>query len=241
MNLEPNFQIDIIGITMSILAWCLIGYFVYRIRKKQSERIPVWKIVIVVLVGLLSFSFNLDVFDTPIRLSILPLGVWIMYLFKGNIERWQKYRLFAWLGFWANFLFLLFAFIAIPIHHGFYPKNEPATYIGNIEKASIINIHPSGEELALSKENLLNHLTQLKQDTVYSEEWYEDTYMNKESNEGKERFPYQLMGISAKWGSGLHPIIYIEEDGKGILITTSREQLYFRSEVSMLLRKGELK
>ncbi|MGG0720506.1 hypothetical protein ABE096_23440 [Robertmurraya massiliosenegalensis] len=237
--MELDFQIDIIGITMNILVWCLIGYFAYRIRKKQMVGIPVWKIGIVVLVGLFSFSININLFDTPVRLPILPLGVWILYLFKGDVERWQKYRLFAWLGFWANFLFLLMTFISIPIHHGFYPKSDPATYIGNVEKAFIINIHPSGEERVLNKEILLNQLSQLKEDTVYSEKWYEETYMNADLNEGKERFPYQVIGVSSKWGSGLQPSIYLEEDGKGILILTSSDQYYFRSEDSMLLRKGE--
>jgi hypothetical protein len=64
--------------------------------------------------------------------------------------------------------------------------------------------------------------------------WYEETYMNAESTKTKERFPYQLIGTSPEWGSGFLTIIYLEEDGKGILLSTSNKQLYFRSEDSII-------
>ena len=47
-------------------------------------------------------------------------------------------------------------------------------------------------------------------------------------------FHIYLLEASSKWGSGLHTIIYIENDGKGILISTPQEQLYFRSEDSLI-------
>ena len=73
----------------------------------------------------------------------------------------------------------------------------------------------------------------MRQEEVFSDQWYEDTYMT-ESNKRNERFPYQLIGTSSKWGSGLETIIYIEDDGKGILLSTPKEQLYFRSEDSFI-------
>ena len=79
-----------------------------------------------------------------------------IFVLKGKDERWQTYRSFAWLGFCANFLFLASTLIAIPFHHVIYPKDEPSTYISNVENASILNIHPSAKDLSLNKESLLN-------------------------------------------------------------------------------------
>ena len=100
--------------------------------------------------------------------------------------------------------------------------------------ASILNIHPSAKNQSLNKESLLKQLHTMRQEMIYSDQWYEDTYMKTESNKRGERFPYQLIGTSSKWGSGLHTIIFIEDDGKGILLSTPKKQLYFRSEDSLI-------
>ncbi len=213
----------------------IIAYFAHRTYKKQMVKPKKWKIFIVILAGLFSFSINWNMFDTMIKLPILPLGVWILYfVLKGKDERWETYRTFAWIGFWANFLFMAAALIAMPIHQVIYPKDKSATYISNIENASIINIHPSAEEVSLNKGSLSKPFHTMEKETIYSDQWYEDTYMNTKLNKRSERFPYQLIGTSSKWGSGLHTIIFIENDGKGILITTQKKQLYFRSEDSLI-------
>lgn len=234
MEINFNFTINAVAIVTGILAWGFIISLAYRVYKKQSVRPKVWNILLVMFVGLFSFSFKWNMFDTMVKFPILPLGVWILYFIKGREERWQTYRSFAWLGFWANFIFLGSTLIAIPFHHMIYPKNEPSTYISNVDNASILNIYPSAKGWSLNKESLLNQLDTMSQETVFSEQWYEDTYMNAESNKSNERFPYQLIGISSKWGSGLYTIIYIEDDGKGILLSTPQEQLYFRSENSII-------
>lgn len=178
-------------------------------------------------------------FDTLIKFPILPLGVWILYfVLRGKNESWQTYRAFAWLGFWMNFLFLVSTLIAIPIHQIIYSKEEPSTYLSNIKNASITTIHPSAKESSFNKESLLTQLHTLQQGTIYSDQWYEDLYMNPETEQRDERFPYQLIGTSSKWGSGIETMIFIEEDGKGILIATPRKQLYFRSEESVLEEGG---
>lgn len=235
--IESN--INIIDVIMSILAWCSIGLLAYRINKKQPVRLKVWKIVIVIWVGLCSFSINWNLFDTQIKFSILPLGVWILYLFlKRNKERWEKYRSYAWLGFWGNYIFLVATLISIPVYDVVFSESDPSTYISNVEKASIIKIHPSAHDLSLNKERLLNQLSTLKKDSVYTEEWYHEVFVESDLNNREERFPYQLIGTSPKWGSGLETAIYIEADGRGLLISTFKNQLYFRSDDSMLV-KGE--
>ncbi|WP_040205318.1 hypothetical protein [Neobacillus jeddahensis] len=234
-----NFDLNAIGVFTGILAWSVIGFFAYQIYKKQMVKPKVWKILMAILVGLFSFSINWNMNETMFRIPILPLGVWILYFFcKGKAGRWQTYRTFAWLGFLMNFVFLFLTLVSIPIYHMIYSENEPSTYISTVENASIITIHPSAKNPTLKEEKLLKQLSSMSQEKIYSNQWYDDTYKNHELIDRKERFPYQLIGASPKWGSGLNTIIYIEDDGKGILISTPKKQLYFRSEES-ILERGE--
>lgn len=234
MDITFDFTFNAIAIITSILAWGVIFLFAYRIYKKQTVRPKIWKIFIVIYVGIFSFSLNWNMFNTMLKVSILPLGVWILYfIFRGKDERWQSYRSFAWLGFLANFIFLASTLITIPAHHAIYPKDEPSTYLANFDHASIINIHPSAKERSLHKENILKQLYSMRQEMIHRDQGYEDMYLNNETNKRNERFPYQLIGTSSKWGSGLQTMIYIEEDGKGIIISTSTNQLYYRFEDSL--------
>ena len=165
MEINFNFTINAVAIVTGILAWGSIIFLAYRVYKKQSVRPKVWKILLVMFVGLFSFSFNWNMFDTMVKFPILPLGVWILYfILKGREERWQTYRSFAWLGFWANFIFLASTLIAIPVHHVVYPKDEPSTYISNVGNASILNIHPSAKDRSLNKESLLKQLDTMRQE-----------------------------------------------------------------------------
>ncbi|MDI2587309.1 hypothetical protein OR571_09400 [Psychrobacillus sp. NEAU-3TGS] len=226
---------NIIEVATSILAWIVIGTLAFRIYKKQVEHPKAWKIIIVILIGLFSFSIKWNVFDTLIQIAILPLGVWILYaILKRKEGCWKKYRPFAWLGFWANFIFLSTTLIAIPINHFVYPENEMKTYISNVESASIIAIHPSAKETSLIKEDLLKQIHNLKEKQFFSDKWYNETYMNTEANKRSERFPYMLINTSPKWGSGLITNVYIEGDGKGLLVVTPKKQFYFHSDQSLL-------
>lgn len=235
MDFSFDFTFNLISTLSFMLALGVITSIAFRIYKKQVVKPKIWKIFIVTFVGLFSFAIEWNMFHTMFRFPLLPLGVWILYFFlNGKGERWQTYRLFAWLGFWANFIFLLSTLLAMPIHQVIYPKGEPTTYIATIDHSSIINIHPSAKEQILNKDSLLKQLPTMRQETINSAQWYQDIYLNTESNITSERFPYQLIGTSSKWGSGLHTIIFIENDGKGILISTPKEQLYIRSEDSLL-------
>lgn len=226
---------NIMEVVSSLLAWICIGIIVFRLYKKQPVKPKLWKVLIVLFVGLFSFSVNWNVFDTMVQISVLPLGVWILYAFLNRKkERWKQYRSFAWLGFWANFIFLASTLITIPINYLVYPENDPATFISNVENASIINIHPSAKESTLINEDLLKKIHSLKEEVFFSDEWYNETYMNTEANKINERFPYMLMNTSPKWGSGLITNVYIEGDGKGLLIVTPKKQFYFHSDHSLL-------
>lgn len=187
------------------------------------------------LVGLLSLSMNWSLFDTILKLPILPLGVWFVYfVFRGKNESWQRYRSFAWLGFGAKFIFFALSLLSIPVHHVIYPADQLSVYISNVENADILNIHPSAKDKSLNRVSLITQIDTMRREAIYSDQWYNETYMNTEPNKRNERFPYQLVGTSPKWGSGLQTLVYIEDDGKGLLLSTPKRELYFRSNDSFI-------
>ena len=145
-----------------------------------------------------------------------------------------KYRWFAWLGFSASFLFLAATLLAIPIHSLIYPQNEPATYLANMNDAAVTAIHPAGEDVTLNVNMLRDSLAAFSREEVQMFEWYEQMQSEPDPQKRKERFPYLLTGVKPKWGSGIPTLIYLEEDGKGILITTPKKQLYFRSQQALV-------
>lgn len=218
---------------MIVLGWIVIGIIASRLYKTRLEKPVIWKLIVVLLVGLFTFSVNLNVFGQVVQISILPLGVWILYaLLSKNKATWQKYRPFAWLGFMANYILLIFLLVGILVNHLLYPGNNLSTYISNVEDAYIINTHPTANESSLIKGNLIASLQGAKQQDYFSNSWYNETLIGP--NKTTERFPYMLANTIPKWGSGLRTTIYLEKNGKGILITTQEKQFYFQTENSLL-------
>lgn len=234
MTVNFDFSLNFVEALMAILMWGILGFLAFRIYKKQPGKPRVWKVVVVLWVGLFSFSIDWNMFDTLVKFPVLPLGVWILFfILRNKEERWERYRAFAWLGFFANFLFLAAALATIPIQQAAYPVHDAATYIADVKNASVMAIHPSGQDVTLNREELRGQMSSFKKKEIYSERWYMETYENP-APIPKERFPYLLMGTEPKWGSGLDTIIYVEADGKGLLVTTAKKQVYFRSNVSLL-------
>ncbi|MBT2693726.1 hypothetical protein [Bacillus sp. ISL-55] len=229
-------------IVLNLVAWSAIFILARRIYSRQDVKPIIWKLAIVIFVGLFSFSINLPYMDQLIKLAILPLGVWILYGIysrKNEGKSWEKYRKYAWLGFFANYIFLAVSLINPLIHSAIFPANEISTYLSDINKGKIIQTHPSAENKILDMDSLLVQLDSFKEEAVYSEKWYYEAFESAgELSKAEERFPYQLAGTEAKWGSGIEPMIFVEHDGKGILISTGQKQVYFRAEKS-LLKKGE--
>ncbi|MCC3358477.1 hypothetical protein [Bacillus sp. REN16] len=224
-----------ISLFFLLIGWAVITTLTVRMYRKQNVKIKYWKMIFVIWVGLFSFSFNASMFQTIIKIPLLPLGVWILYFFLRSKEgRWERYRRFAWLGFLGNFIFLGLAFVTIGFQHVLYPPDKLSTYISNVDSATIVNTHPSAEEVTLQKDILMEQLPSMEQTEFFSDKWYGETYMSGEENQRKERFPYQVFGVKEKWGSATHSVIFIEEDGKGLLIATPKKQYYFRSDDSFL-------
>lgn len=230
------------GIVLNLVAWGAIFILARRIYNKQDLKPIIWKMAIVLFFGLFSFSINLPYMDQQTKLAILPLGVWILYGIYSRKEEgisWDKYRKYAWLGFFANYIFLAVSLINPLIHSAIFPANEISTYLSDINKAKVIQTHPSAGSKILDRDSLLVQLDSFKEEPVYSEKWYYEAFESAgELSKAEERFPYQLAGTEAKWGSGIDPMIFVEQDGKGILISTGQKQVYFRAEKT-LLKKGE--
>jgi hypothetical protein len=234
VDFNVEIPIDVFGILFSIVAWALIIFWTYRTLRKKQVKLKIWKVAVFTIVGIFSFSVNFSIFGTLVKFSVLPLGVWILYgwYFKSKKNTWIDYREFAWIGFFSNFFFLLATISSTLVHGVMYPNNEPTTYISRVDKASIIHIHPSGNYQTINRIKLQKQIEKMEQATIYSEKWYEETWQGETPK--YERFPYQLLGVLPKWGCGIQAIIYIEKDGKGILIDTPQKQVYFRSEEAFL-------
>ncbi|WP_213367810.1 hypothetical protein [Mesobacillus boroniphilus] len=227
---------------MNLLAWGAIFILAWRIYSKQSIKPKIWKMTVVIFLGLFSFSINLPYMDQQIKLAILPLGLWILYGIYSRKDEgisWDKYRKYAWLGFFANYIFLAVSLILPLMHSGIYSNSELSTYLSDINKGFIIKTHPSAADKILDRNSFHVQIDRIEEEPVYSEQWYQEAFeAGIERSKLEERFPYLLVGTEARWGSGLHTKIFVERDGKGLLISTDQKQVYFRAEKT-LLKKGE--
>lgn len=219
---------------LTVFSYTIIGLFIYKIYKKQDVKPKIWKVILVTFIGIFSFTFNFPREETIYKIPILPLGVWILYWIlhkREDTNRWEKYRSYAWLGFAANFLFLITTFLYAPLDNLLYPKDDIRTYIANDKKARMIVTHSSALPV---KDFSIKNIQSMEREPMDAILWYEVSNPSITSEAKLEMFPYQLIGTEAKWGSGIKPVIYIERNGKGLLISTGREQIYFRSTESLL-------
>lgn len=215
------------------MSWGIILTLVIIVYRKQAEKVRLWKILIAYIIGLVSFSISFQYFGEGLKIAILPLGVWLLFAVLYRRKSWQRYRKFAWLGFLSNFIFLGSAFISIPIHHWIYPQNELNTFVTDLSDATIIVTHPSGNAQVQLTPQAAEALEQPQQEFIDSIEWYNELAF-QEPTDRREKFPYLLLGTTARWGSGYKPTVFLERDGKGLLITTEKKQLYFRTPQSLL-------
>jgi hypothetical protein len=222
-----------VSISINIASWLVLLYIVKIVYKEQEMKPAIWKMILAFIIGLFSFSINLPFNGEPVRLAILPLGVWLLYWILSKRSEglsWQKYRKFAWIGFFANYIFLIGTLSSLGLDGEIYPKRAITTYLGDLAHASILKTNPSGEQVKLDKKALIPDNLNFQIESIYSEKWYQETFMENSTERKEERFPYMLTGVKPKWGSGIQSEIFIEKDGKGLLINTGMEQIYFRSE-----------
>ncbi|WP_157951021.1 hypothetical protein [Peribacillus acanthi] len=204
-----------------------------KLYKKSEVKPELWKMLLVAFIGLFTFNLRVPFGDSIIAVPILPLGVWICYFTisrKNNQIRWAKYRQFAWVGFFANFFFLVTTLLGAGLQQLIYPENAIQTYVSDISNVTIINTNSSGERVKLNTESFSAQLSKIKVDNFDVQVWYQNTWEPGTD----ELFPYMLHGHLASWGSGINPIIYIERDGKGILVIHKGKQTYFTCNESIL-------
>ncbi|WP_404469788.1 hypothetical protein [Sutcliffiella horikoshii] len=227
-----------------LLAWTIIAVLVVRIyvRQDAEERPKLWKIIIAVLLGLFSFTFTFIFFNEPLSIAILPLGVWILYGILKRKGRWEAYRKYAWTGFGGNFIFLSTAILAIGLAAVFYPTDEVRTYLTDVSKVELLVTHPSGGEVKINEEKLDDSLSTFKYERSNVIQWFEEIreqiWPEEESEEPvdiQEKFPYLLTGVKSKTGDKIQ--VYVEQDGKGLLVTTKKNQHYFKSKTASFLEK----
>lgn len=214
----------------AIISLCITGGLVFYNHAKRIEKLSFWSVMAVVVIGMFSFSFPIHVGVRPVRIPIIPLGVGILYFyFQRKQNQWKVFGVYAWLGYLFNVFLLILTLISIPIHQTVYP-NKLSTYIANPSEASIVLSQPSGHDVSLNKENLIKLINSQALPSLESGlQWMKNT-----SGKQGEWFPYMVTDALPKWGSDANAIIYIEKDGKGILVTTRYSQYYFRSNNSLI-------
>ncbi|MCD7034174.1 hypothetical protein LRR81_08005 [Metabacillus sp. GX 13764] len=235
LNTSINYPDNPISIIATLLAYCVIAYAANRIFQSQFQKPPIWKAMAAGLAGLFAININFPIMGTLIGLPILPLGAGIAYLWLKNREGgWSTYRRFIWLGFLSNFLFLAFSLLALGLFHVVYPENKPSTYLSNVERAAVVSSVPVPVKYSLDKESLLKQVHSFKEEKIQSDLWYEQASKRSEAHQRSERFPFLLTGMQSKWGSNFQPLVFVEKDGKGLLLTNGGKQYYFRTAASIL-------
>ncbi|WP_101845944.1 hypothetical protein [Halobacillus sp. Marseille-P3879] len=224
-------EIILLGIAYSIFIIIFTSLY-----KKQSEKPHIGKALLISFGGFISFSIDFHFQEYPVSIAVLPLGVWFLIFFikRSDEERWRIYRGYAWLGFGFNYVFLLTGLLTPLLFNLMYNKNDPTTYLAHTDEADVHLSHESAEPQILHNERLAAELKNAQIEEFDSVGWHREA----EDGEEKERFPYVLSGVEAESGSDLKAVTFVEKDGKGLLIQTQNDQLYVRTEQSVL-EKGE--
>lgn len=236
MNYWINSPTNLIDLITTIICWLLFITIVFLVYQRNKEDLSLWRSLIIAFIGLFTFDFTLNIFGEHALLPLLPLGVWILYgIFRSrnNHMGWQRYRLFAWIGFMTSFLFFFVSLLGAFLHDQIYSKKEISTYLANFEEAELIETHSSANEGSL-KENFPSLISSFKEKEFNSMVWYQETERNVDREDIKERFPYLLKGFQPQLGSGIQSMIYIKRNGKGVFVVSENgEQHYFESSTSL--------
>ncbi|UFT99379.1 hypothetical protein KO561_19790 [Radiobacillus kanasensis] len=234
MDFWFDLEFSIPHIILYLLEFALIAFLFMRIYKKREFPTKLWVAILATIIGLIALSIDIPVRDEIIHLSILPLGAWALYFLWKRSNKWETYRKFAWLGFLTSYISIMTILGAEIFHDLIYPKDDVSIYLANIEEASVIRLIEDVPFVSLNASNLEKQLFSFEEKDVQSSNWYHET-----DNGKPKRFPYQLIGTNPRFGSYLDSVIYIEKDGKGLLIQTEDHQYYFRSEQSFLEEGGD--
>lgn len=211
--------------------WLLIFFIGFKLYKKQKIKPIIWKAFIIYFVGKFAFTINYQLEQQAINFALIPLGVIAIYLFFSKRPKFKTYLKFAWFGFFSNYLFLIGTLLIIPLYSFLYDKNDIHTYMRHWENIEILSIHPSANDNIAVRTSIFEQVKTAKQQPVNTDWYYESV---GEDRVEVERFPYLLANVAPKWGSQANATIYVEKDGKGLLIAAPTKHLYYRLDESIL-------
>lgn len=205
-----------------------------KIYKKQEQKPQIWKAAIAVFVGLSSLSLTWTLFDEPVQIAVLPLGLWVLLVILRHRGSWVTYRKFAWLGFFANYLFVLSFLLNHLLSSFFYPADELSTYLDDVKDAQLLAIHPSAQASPkLHLPQSFEGIIAVPSESYDVFDWYNEIVF-EQTTPVQEKFPYLLLDTQAKQGSGIQPTIFVEANGKGLLVINKGKQFYFYLKDSMI-------
>ncbi|WP_413374951.1 hypothetical protein [Alkalihalobacillus sp. 1P02AB] len=226
------FSGSFISIGLVLFGWSLFLIVLVSIYRRDEAVHSLWRVLLVGYIGLFSYDFSFQINEIQYTAPILPLGVFILVLFLRKRENgWAKYKKYAWIGFAFNFLFFMTDIVERPLHNSLYDIYDLETLITNVDDVTVFTIHPSGEKVHFDPESF--YYDSFIIETFNSITWYDQIQMNNDKPieliDRVEKFPYMMVGVESKKGSGFTPIVYIEEDSLGLLIQVGEEHLYFRT------------
>ena len=224
--------INLVEVVVYSFCWLLIFVIGFKLYKKQEIKPSIWKVFIIYLVGKFAFSFKYQLEQQTINFALIPLGVIAIYLLFSKRPKFNTYLKFAWFGFFSNYLFLIGTLLIIPLYSFLYDKNDIHTYMSHSENVEILSVHPSADNNIAVRTSIFEQVETAKKQPLMNMEWYYESVGDDRVE--VERFPYLLANVEPKWGSNVTATIYVEKDGKGLLIASPTKHLYYRLDEPIL-------
>ncbi len=236
---ELEFPGDFVRWVLTVAAWLIILVLLIRHYKRQESKPVIWKAVLALAVGIAAVPLHINMFGISAKLAVLPIGVGLIYMLIKN-ESWQRYRKFAWAGFWSNYVMLVVALLSGMLFSLVYPKGDLSIYLAHVDKAELVETHHSSPLARLSIDSLKTSMDKaVLQENYPALEWNTQSMQEGEALYQKEQFPFMLSGVQPRWGSGLDSAVFVERDGQGLLVITDSDYLYFRSGEPFVSFGGE--
>ena len=129
-------------------------------------------------------------------------------------------------------VFLIGTLLTIPLYSFVYDKNDIHTYMSRLENIEILSIHPSANDNIAVRTSIFEQIEAAKENPLMNMVCYYESVGDDRVE--VERFPYILANVVPKWGSNITATIYVEKDGKGLLIASPTKHLYYRLDESIL-------
>lgn len=218
-----------------LTVYAIIFFIAYRIYQKQEIKGSWWKAIILLFVGIFSFSIEFSFFGQMHKFALIPLGVGLFYFWtsKQPTSR-EKYKSIVWLGFFANYAFFVTSIITVLIIKLLFPSDELTTYVQALDEAEIIITHRGTEDPLQLSDDAYELLKTSTLTEFEPDQWYFN-----QLDYTKEQFPYMLYDVTTPAGLPYDVFFFVEEDGQGLLVQTPEQHYYFRTLEPFAIKEGE--